>query len=166
MAQTISVVKGTTTCADSSSVTLYTNSGGIASRVIPNMISWYANSNGIAGSGNLNFFSSAGGSCVIGYYKGPYGSGQGQFMPANNGVGPLQYGGNSSYVSVNGAIAAGGAVGTYIGAWPANYAQPSGSAMSYLPSNFWMSPSDYLTFSWQAGTSVTIAYSFTIITES
>jgi hypothetical protein len=170
MAQTIAMSRGTTSVGQNSLTTLYTNSGGTASRVIINMVS--LNANGISTpSVNLVYTSTSGGNSVIGYLKYNTSVTSFQFAPANNGVGPAQFGYNaSSTAPISGIISANQAA-IYTGSVaPSNLNINGGSDVrqSYCPSNIWMGPSDTISVIANDNNSVTfnLAYSFTIITES
>jgi hypothetical protein len=158
MAQTVAVQRGTTTASSQSRTTLFTQSGGISTRVILNQVAWYFSS----GPGNnqqhqLLHVSSSGPVTLIGYYNsGQLGGISGQMMPnsdaslnANSGmlygVGGTANWPGSDFVSVN-----------------------SGYGQSYMPQNYWIGPGDSIAFLQynNSGYSATVGYHFTTITES
>lgn len=172
MAQTIAMVRGTTTCSSGSVATLFTQSTGTATRVIVNMISCYGNTQFGSPSINVNFVSSSGGSSVLAYFKNNTSIYSAQFMPVGNGTAPASFQGATATTPIIGGTNSN--VGTsYIGAQNPNtftLTNTTGNNQysSYCPSNFWMGPSDYITIRVTDANSsdMTVAYSFTTITES
>jgi len=169
MAQTITIQRGTTTVSNGSNTLLFTQSSGTATRVIMNMVSFY--SSGQTSSPTLTVYmaSSTGGGSIIGYWKTNNNVWQGQLTPANNGYGPLQYGGNSGSLPISGQINANGGPQYLTNELTANVNFVSSSSnFSYMPSNFYLGPSDSIRLGWydNNGNSLTVAYSFTTITES
>ena len=170
MPQTVAMVRGTTVIAPYTPTTIYTQSGGIATRVIINMIAAYGTSGLSSPYFDLYYTSSSGGNSVIGYFKSNASMTSIQLMPANNGFGPIQVGGNSGSVPMTGA--GGGNVGTVypgtISPFSWNVYHGSDNRMSYCPSNLWMGPSDTLGIACVDNNSANFqfAWSFTTITES
>jgi len=181
MAQTIALQRGTTTCASGSSVTLFTQSGGTATRVILNQLVWYSN-----GSGNnfsnenviLAHTSSGGYTSMLGYlrfnaanagnalqfYAGQQGDIGTQMAPQGTaGSVPL----NAIYFNNSGASGSGFAINpTGVGT---QFPQTNGNTQIWCANNFWIGPSDTISFRHtdaSNGFTATIGYSFTTITES
>jgi hypothetical protein len=189
MAQTVALQRGTGTVGVNGSATLFTQSGGISTRVILNQLAFYATSGyWLTPTMTLVHVVSNGSTNVIGWWKPSGSPGSGQLTPNPNGSGPTQttssLNPNNSYV--HNTTANGGAmVGTY-SAYPGSYSQPAMFAYyfyssnndrgSYAPQNFWIGPSDSLLFraydytydqnGGSGGYGATYAYHFTTITES
>jgi len=184
MAQTIALQRGTTTVAGSgaSSVTLFTQSGGTATRVILNQLSFY-NSTSASNSSSrvLVYLTSSGGqTSVLGYLFGSNGTGYSyQFLPGggNSNVGA----GVSTAVLGQCPVIQSSNTSADIGTpnpsnVSASFDTSTGRNQAIFPSNFWMGPSDSIKIkayqSYTSGKStlqvatVNIGYSFTTITES
>jgi hypothetical protein len=173
MAQTISLVRGTATIATANGtnvVTLFTNSAsGIATRVIVNQLTVTSSSLSTTATGtSLSLFNSGSGTAesIIG---GAY-----SYQSQNRlTVTPSQSLSGFGGASASGTLAVGG---TLAGGRDF-FQQPTTSGNNYniCPTNFWIGPSDIIRAKsqWYATSgksnvpqSVTIAYSFTLITES
>ena len=161
MAQTIAMQRGTGSIAGGSSVTttLFTQSGGTATRVIFNGLAWYSNSNASMAM-SLYVSPSGGAPYLIGYWKQFAQSSQ--FVPSLNGPFGLvtgsatlpdtfqYYTGAAQYIALVGPDSVSSSTG------PASVAQ-----------NFWIGPSDSVILrAGNSGTAQTFGYSFTTITES
>ena len=185
MAQTIVAQRGSTTVTSNgtTSVTLFTQSSGIATRVILNSVSW-STPNGtnyprcslmvnINGTGNETCVALLGGTH-------PSSSG-GQTLFPSNTYSPLEgMQATSNYVSrwtvTNMSGSASNMLGKNLqnGYW--GFGGPNGatgtpndSSIEYVPSQFWMNSGDSLVFRcYRGGTAETanVYYSFTTITES
>lgn len=182
MAQTIAAQRGTTTVTanGTSTVTLFTQSTGTATRVILNSVSFYTNNGGTAPKMSLciNINGTGNQTCValLGSSNGT--SANGLTMFPNCSPFPL----TNTTATAN----------TYIDRWmPTTLANknigtdlqsgywvfqgPNGStnssessAIEYVPSQFWMNSGDSLVFRCRSATgdTATVMYSFTTITES
>jgi hypothetical protein len=189
MAQTVALQRGTGTVGVNGSATLFTQSGGISTRVILNQLAFYASGgNWLTPTMTLVHVVSNGSTNVIGWWKPNSLAGAGQFSPNPNGGGPTQtsssFNPNNNYI--HNTTANGGAMVATYGAYPGSYSQPgmfpyygvyySGTDRgSYAPQNFWIGPSDSLLFraydnqydqTGNSGLGATYAYHFTTITES
>lgn len=185
MAQTIVAQRGSTTVTTNgqTSVTLFTQSSGIATRVILNSVSWGAANGGmnprmslminINGTGNETCVAILGGTNASG--------GNGQTMFPNCSPFPM----NNTTAVANAYIdrwivASLGGSSTMIGKNLTNgywlFYGPNGSDQSsqfanieFVPSQFWMNSGDSLVFRcYKSGSAETanVYYSFTTITES
>jgi hypothetical protein len=181
MAQTVALQRGTGTLSTTgtTSVTLFTQSGGLATRVIFNQLTWYLNA-GTSSAGMtaiLCLNSSGGQSSVIALYRANSSTmWGGNFVNKNNGN-PMPrsiYNGSGMVMSTSSMYqqSAAQAIGTNAGTVTINQGS---SYIDTMPTNFWIGPSDALTFKMSAnnpagkGTSpltCTYSYSFTTITES
>jgi hypothetical protein len=188
MPQTIATVRGTGSGSNTGSATLFTQSGGNATRVIFNQFAAYS-SNANAHSDlnfTMNHVVSNGSSNIIGWYKGlGNGSSSFQLFPNPNSTGPGQ---TVPYInSVNSAFSSnvnGGISGTG-GNYPGNShtvgieLPVNGSSYrvcSYAPQNFWIGPNDSVVIRWVYGSywngdsyispNINYAYHFTTITET
>ena len=172
MAQTISIVRGSTTVTNASTVTLFTNgSSGNGTRVIINQLA-YSGTN--TASGNR----SSGGTLINN------GSGVGQTPIGMVGTGNSPANFVSPFLSTNVSTAtvfgtSGTLASSYTGAPSIALTGTNGlgnGIMSMMPQTFWIGPSDviqtrpfgFLTSVGKGSTNstVTIYYSFTLITES
>lgn len=169
MPQTVAMQRGTGSITNNQFVTLFTQSGGLATRVILNQLTWYF------GNGNLDYpqinlihLSSTGASSVIGYWQfyTLTGARQGQMMPTPNSA-PLER-------LTNGWSSVAGAYGSNSNQWMGatsgiNTNVSDGTSRSYMPQNCWIGPSDSLRLVFTEGSggfTMTYGYSFTTITES
>jgi hypothetical protein len=183
MAQTVALQRGTGSLgapASTLSATLFTQSGGISTRVIFNQLAFYStyttlNSPSIL----LVHVSSNGSSNLVGWWK-PSGSPTGgQLFPNPNGSGPTQT--NSMYntstgasptVTANASAIANNSTYNYPGVDAVNttlYAYQNGAGSSYALQNFWIGPSDSVVIRYWEGnqsSGLQYAYHFVTITES
>lgn len=174
MAQTIAIVRGTTSVTAFNNVLLFTQSASTATRVIVNMVSFHSSGGQWSGpSASVYMTSSSGGNAIIGYWKTAGSLHQGNFMPAASGYGPMSstgVGTSANPIAMSGAMCANDGSQTYIGpVYPANLqTTASTSRESFMPSNFWLGSGDTVRFGWydNNSNSAIIAYSFTTITES
>jgi hypothetical protein len=177
MAQTVSIQRGSTTITSGSVATLFTNgSGGLGTRVIINQIA-VTGTNGASGtrSPGLSIIinGSGVGQTAVGLVRA-YQSNQGTVAP----MFPAQFG--MSVNSQNSVLATGMPV--FTSNTPDSMYYPQGISggvaitTGCMPQTFWIGPSDgvqCLPFGFatpsgksQVPSSVTIRYSFTLITES
>lgn len=171
MAQTIATQRGTGTATQNTNVTLFTQSGGLSTRVILNQLTLYATSSDWQYPQlQIVHLSSNGASSVIGYMRlGGTGAYSMSMMAANNALGPVQVGGNSGSTFMGGVY-----YGNVANTWSGNtspgnqYQGGNGSYYSYMPSNYWIGPGDSIQIKWWDNASVSAVYgfSFTTITES
>lgn len=172
MAQTVAVQRGTGTATSNTNVTLFTQSGGLSTRVILNQLTLYTSGTDMYyPKCNIVHLSSNGAASIIGYMRlGVNGIYSFSFLGANNGVGPVQTNGaTTGSAPVNGLI-----VNSQNNAWQGN-ASPGNSDLyfgssyyMYMPSNYYIGPSDSIQLKWYDGngTNATYGFSFTTITES
>jgi hypothetical protein len=151
MAQTVATVRGS---VSGSSPTLFTQSGGNATRVILNQVFFVIYSYSSLNI-KLRHVPTNGGTSTIGWWFSNSAN-SGQLCPNPNGTGPLEYALNSTYnlmMPVNGA-------------WVDDSiaASTNGSVTSYAPQNFWIGPGDSIRLDTTGNT--TCYYHFTTITES
>jgi hypothetical protein len=177
MAQTIAIQRGTQSLASGTLTTLFTQSGGTATRVIFSQIT-FASANSVDmyyPSVILIHASSSGPTNVIGLMKANSGSIYSlNFMPNGNATAPNQFGYSGTGNAYNGAVMLQqGNPNVYMGgANPTNIsysAATSGSNYcSYMPSNYWIGPSDSIKIKWYDGNgnSCDVGWSMTTITES
>jgi hypothetical protein len=179
MAQTISVVRGTVNFVGNGSTygTLFTNaSTGIATRVITNYYSAnMGNSSSNFHYSNLEVYTpSTSGFALIGFHSLTNAStsttGTVNFLPQNTITNQVTNQATGSAKNVY--------TGIYLqnGTIPEGYVPSSSNQRgSYMPSNFWIGPSDvvrakgisyYVSGKSQLTGNITINYSFTLITES
>jgi hypothetical protein len=174
MAQTISIQRGSTTVTNGSTVTLFTNgSSGLGTRIIINQLA-YSGTN--TASGNR----SSGGSLIIngsGVGATPIGMVGTGNSPATY-VAPFLSSNVSTAITFNtsGSFSTGVTGVTAMGITGSGTVGISTGVQSMMPQTFWIGPSDviqtrpfgFLTSSGKGGTNstVTIYYSFTLITES
>jgi hypothetical protein len=179
MAQTVAIQRGTTTLTSAASPsTIYTQSGGNATRVIFNWVCFYC-PDGQPGSNNgimLHHFSSSGGSVPIGYYRNNISYGNGIMLPnqGSNSFGQWATQGTSSTLTplqgITGSYGITGYTGSLnVGSITLTYplAQDYFKS-SFLPQNFWIGPSDTIKLSWtdNSGYTANVAWSFVTVTES
>jgi hypothetical protein len=136
------------------------------------MISYYgATYSGTDPKMHLTHTSSSGGSAIIGYNYGITAGHSHQMMPANNGISPLQINDASTRAPTSSIICS-TVTSNYMGVVQPNNTSiqmtTSANNTSYLPSNFWIGPSDVVKVYWYDGGGVTqnVAWSFTLISES
>lgn len=185
MAQTIALQRGTTTvqCNGTSSATLFTQSGGTATRVILNQLGFYFASTPAANTVFAGVFheSSGGQSFLLGLIRDPDRRRSYQFVPGaftQGGFGgTATQTGTSTAAVLSNAPCIGATGSTGIGSSDVNggviveYSTAAGYKYSMMPSNFYIGPSDVISmkiFGDTSGGPVTtyISYSFTTITES
>jgi hypothetical protein len=181
MAQTVAIQRGTTVLTSASSpTTIYTQSGGNATRVIWNFIAVYqagGNNFGSVNSLNISHFSSSGGSAPIGYFKNNLGWGNFAILP-NQGSSSFNqyapgYSGSSVLYPLQGIVGSYSAT-SYTGNLAANqtsFVSPQANLVNpsmFLPQNCWIGPSDTLklAFADNNGFDATVGWSFVTITES
>lgn len=179
MPQTIALQRGTTTVSaagGNSSVTLFTQSGGTATRVILNQLGIFFSSNPTDNVRAAVFHNSNGGqSTLLGYLTDNGRRQSCQFTPAANDP----FSGNVGQTSTNAfkqrprlpviassaatGIGSGGATSIQI-----EYYETTDSNFYYaiIPSNFYIGPGDSISMKIEAGPTANISYSFTTITES
>jgi hypothetical protein len=167
MAQTIAMQRGTGTTSGSASATLFTQSGGLATRVIVNGIILKVASTGTQYWTTINVVSSGAGSIMIAAAS---------WYSAGNQFTPLS-------TMANVAYSAGGATGPqprlnlnydnnqvnnqYVGDTSPNQVGQVNTGIGQggaIPLNFWIGPGDSILM--RNTTSCTYAFSFTTITES
>ena len=181
MAQTVATQRGTGSSASYlGSATLFTQSGGNATRVIFNQFAATTSAGSVSYVYfTLNHIVSNGSSNVIGWYQSSSGStfNSLQLCPnpnASNPTSTAQFSGTTSY-SNNGILYGTSAAGAYPGDYVVlgfNYSNTTnGNITSYAPQNFWIGSGDSVLIRWywfQGGNypGVTYAYHFTTITES
>ena len=175
MAQTILVQRGTTTATRDSTataVTLFTQSGGLGTRVIINQLSW-AGASGAANANTsvyLNVVSSGGYSNPVGYwYAGGNSVSQGCWSVGTSGDVWGLNAGTANVFHPNGWGSNDATNGAGMGSLNLNYPRFGVTyGNSWGPTNFWIGPSDAVQIRVFAGGSATcnIGYSFTTITES
>lgn len=178
MAQTIALQRGTTSVtADGTIVTLFTQSGGTATRVILNQLSWYLNAIQNSGSPTAIVLhtSSGGQTSVLGYYRRTNGSMySGQFLiGGNNSAWNSTGAASTGNISSNPAMTGGsGGMGND---QPSLEYSGTSTYTSSMPSTFYIGPGDSIKIKIysSAGTgksfvyrTANIGYSFTTITES
>jgi hypothetical protein len=189
MPQTIALQRGTTTVTtDSSSVvTLFTQSGGTATRVIVNNLGVYFTTS--PNSGNVSIMllisQSGGQDMVIGQIISPDRTRSYQFLAGSStnnsfaGVGLSQFNSSNNNVVPNTPIirsnGSNGVASTGSASIGVVYSSLQGTQLAVLNSNFYMGPNDSIKMKmfaqYQSGKSVlsttgNISYSFTTITES
>jgi hypothetical protein len=185
MAQTVALQRGTTsvTANNTSSVTLFTQSGGTATRVIVNSLNITFSPQPNTGTQYvlLVVTPSGGQSAVIGLLRTSSANVAMQFTPAgspdNQFLAQPYYNGNfyspNPAITGNSSSGVGASNASSVGiTWVSN---STGLPLNIISSNFWIGPSDVVSmkaFAQQvAGKSTTnctmsISYSFTTITES
>lgn len=173
MAKTIAMQRGTASISSTSPVTLFTQSGGYATKVICNQLVFYA------ASGNLYYpvvelalYSASGPRTSLGIiYTSSSSTGAIQFLPhagQHNAAHPIgQY--NQQYGTVNtsvGNATSGTSTGTSPN--PGYYQAGSLSIMINVPTEFYIGPSDSLVAKYQNdnGSNIQVGWSFTTITET
>ena len=188
MAQTIALQRGaTTTPGNGNQTTLFTQSGGIATRVIPNALGFYLNTpipnNGTVVIG-IYVAISGGQTLLVGYlnqgssnfirsFQFPIGA-----MPNSGPYGNVFYAPQTTWQStgfipqINGTTGVGS---LSIENLQLSFNPGSGSKFVSLPSSFYIGPSDSIVIRgynvYQAGKTTTypninVTYSFTTITET
>jgi hypothetical protein len=178
MPQTIALQRGTTTVAgnDTTYVTLFTQSGGIATRVIVNQLGiFFSSAPNTPIRINVLHDSSGGQSTLLGSLRDVGQRRSVQFTPAANdpfagNVGQTSTSGfkqrpRHPIVGSNGASGVGSA---NTGSTQIEYYETTDANFYYsiLPSNFYMGPGDSLRMIVEGGSTANISYSFTTITES
>jgi len=184
MAQTIALQRGTTTVTSNgtSSATLFTQSGGTATRVILNQLGVYYSSEPNEGSAFVVVYHniSGGQSLMLGLMRDTDRRRSNQFVPGasseNPFLGSATQTGTTTAVALNRAPTIGSSGTTGVGSSNANavaidYSSAATPRYASMPSNFYMGPGDSLSLKTYAildGNPVTanITYSFTTITES
>lgn len=188
MAQTIALQRGTATVTSnmSSATTLFTQSGGTATRVIVNQLIFSSSSewsNSILNNKGLAIYhtSSGGLTSLLGLFILQQGSlKEGQFPIAANsanlweGQSPASLAYDSTTVPAIYTSAAQGISGStsFPPAYPEWTSGPSYKKYAIIPSQFYIGPGDSLSFKAQGRdgssqpTTITLSYSFTTITES
>jgi hypothetical protein len=171
MAQTIATQRGVVSVASGSSATIFTQSGGLGTRCIFNLMSWFSSPYSDSPKININHLSTSGGSGIIGYYKSGSGVNNGQFFAANNAATGGEFFGSLASMSLVQGIIYGGS--TYLGTVTpsnTNFTQPNATTNTvYMPSNYWIGSSDSITVYYteaQSTATLYLAYSITTITES
>jgi hypothetical protein len=166
MAQTIAMQRGTSTVASNATTTLWTQSGGTATRVIFNGMA-FKNSNTNVFSYYFIYVVPSGGAPYV-IQRGLTDRAAWQISPSYDGYGILsntnQFG-NMALFRLNTAS-------TY----PADSTSPNGvlyipdgnNNNTGIPLNFWIGPSDVIkvTYAHDSGNTATFGWSFTTITES
>jgi hypothetical protein len=178
MAQTITVVKGTTACSwgtNSSATptqTIFTQSSGVAARVIVNSLELYGNSFDQA---YVTFYitnGSTGVSSVIGMLRPGSNSSNYAFTMGNQSL--TQTGSSAGFVQGVSVIAnATGNVYSSVASTPPSgiqfYASQSPSVGGWFPGNFWIANGDSLIVRgyWNNSSATgSVFYNFTVVTES
>jgi hypothetical protein len=167
MAQTIAMQRGTGTTSGSASATLFTQSGGLATRVIVNGIALKVASTGTQYWTSINLISSGGGSMLLATAA---------WYSAGNQFTPLSTMANVAY-SAGGATAPSALLNLsydnnqvgnqYVGDTQPNQIGRVNTGIGQggaIALNFWMGPGDSILM--RNTTTCTYAYSFTTITES
>jgi len=159
MPQTIAMIRGTTSCANGSSVTLFTQSGGTATRVILNWVAFYNTGTNSYSSPNCVLYhtSSAGGAGVV----------AGWANNSSNYGGQIS-GGIPSVTSNSSNSVFGNVAGNYPALLQAMRVNNISAGTTFAASNFWIGPSDSVSLSWYDNNNqnINVAYSFTTVTES
>ena len=186
MAQTVALQRGTTSVSadNSSSVTLFTQSSGTATRVIVNSLGMYFSPQPNTGTQAFVLYvtSSGGQTTVIGIIRSSSTSRSVQFTPAGSPTSQFLGGMNSTNgqvypfvpnITSNGATGVGSSAPNSVSV---TYLSTStGLPINIISSNFYIGPSDVISMkgfaqqvSGKSTTSCTmsISYSFTTITES
>ena len=190
MTQTVGLVRGSTSVTQGTPVTLYTQSGGNATRIMPSLLYFKNSGNNYQGpsTGSEGLYITPSGGVAIPVCFSTYAGGSSQCVP-------------SSRVFYFGSSTNGGVVGSNASAWtyvqpPTNvgaqfsnastqnfsnypltftYRSNSQNQYGFWPANFWMGPSDVLQFKTDAsysvgktnyGSSGTLYYEFITVTES
>jgi hypothetical protein len=184
MAQTIATQRGTGSGSQSGSATLFTQSGGNATRVIFNQFAAYGDypyrsfvkftMNHVVSNGSTN---------ILGWYQAQGNDGTSfQLCPNPNGNNPVgMIGSDAAAMSQNGGLI-GGSNYAYPGNSYAVYLKSPyvyagiSSVSSYAPQNFWIGAGDSVVINWAYGSyysggnafspNIIYAYHFTTITES
>jgi hypothetical protein len=176
MAQTVATQRGTGSASNNTITTLFTQSGGNATRVIFNQLAFYSNQ--LAGAFNYPTISivhtvSNGSTNLIGWWKsGPSTVYGGQICPNPNGTSPMQTNGSASGTSFasNGGYLANNYTFNYPGSYGYFYIFGSADTNygSYAPQNFWISSGDSVSLRFYDSNSngLIYAYHFVTITES
>ena len=177
MTQTLSVVRGTVSSASDGTTrsTLFTNSASvIATRVIVNQLAWYNNvsANG-AYKAALIHYNAAGQYSVLGFQHHSYTYAKNfQFNPGVN-MPSASWFNSSSGTGTLGVqkIFASGAdqIGTSVNAIDSQVmATYNPTSSNFCPGQFWIGPSDVISFAFYSGDggTGTVGYSFTLISES
>lgn len=167
MPQTVAIQRGTTVVSNETFVTLFTQSGGNATRVITNMLVWYFNTDSPNTYVSLYQTSAGGGASVLGYYYATNDRG-GQASPDPNFNANTN--GTSSILPVRGAFNTGtqNYMGLILPTSLNGLGTPAYSRSTFVPQNFWIGPSDSVRFAvyGQGVSTINVAWSFTTITES
>jgi hypothetical protein len=175
MPQTIATVRGTTSIPTNGSATLYTQSGGLATRVILNFVSWFTTPDYGAANLSLTHVSAGGGSALIGFQHSVYTgiNRSSQLMPTNAAAPAAT---NAMTNVGSNQPSQGWLVSShpsYMGSSNGNnisprFVSPTLNSYNYMPTNYWIGPSDSIVVWWFTGEgpNATLAYSFTTITET
>jgi hypothetical protein len=187
MAQTVALQRGTTTVnGNNGTVTLFTQSGGNATRVIVNQLGFYASTASRYGLNIGVYLASSGGQTTFlgRLYEGPQSSSrfQSQFVltggvvnlnGANIGTSNNMFPTLPSLAGYSGTNTDMG--GISLGDAALNYSSSSNQYYGFLPTNFFMGPSDSIKVKayWYTTSgkstifgTVNVGYSFTTVTES
>jgi len=166
MPQTIAMQRGTSTVASANATTLWTQSGGTATRVIFNGMGFRLANTGSNSYIDIVVVPSGGAPYVIAKLESDRTSWQ--FQAANN-----PYSMNTSPNSFGDVVIfRSNSAGTYTGDFATiagvNYVQDASNQGTGLPLNFWIGPSDAIVARFQnnASQTATFGWSFTTITES
>jgi hypothetical protein len=167
MPQTVALQRGSGTLNSGSFATLFTQSGGLATRVIVSQLVFYVGASGPVDSPQLilSHLSSNGTASVIGYaqaFASDTNLRQGQLMPSS-GENGLKNASFSNSVALNGY--ARGTSADWLGASQGfNMDLNDSSRRSFVPQNFWIGPSDSVRINWNEGSSKVVTYGFTFVT--
>lgn len=166
MAQTIAMQRGTSTVAHTAQTTLFTQSGGLATRVIFNGLAGH-NPAQTSSQVVISVQPSGGAPYVLGYGVSAYADWE--FKPNTNTYGVVASGTSlwpDSFLYLSNTAS------TYVAdqnGSTLNVVGPSTSNYGFgIPQNFWIGPGDAvrMRFWQQAGNTCTFGWSFTTITES
>jgi hypothetical protein len=169
MAKTIAMQRGVSSIGPSSPVTLFTQSGGYATRVICNQLVFYAASGSLYyPTCELALYNSSGPRTTLALiYPSSSAPGAIQFLPhagQHNASHPI-----ANSVQQYGAVGGGGGTGTSGSASPNTTYWQANSVYTNLnvPSEFYIGPGDSLVAKYQNdnGSDVRVGWSFTTITE-
>jgi len=170
MAQTIATQRGTGSLYNGIA-TLFTQSGGNATRVIFNQLAFYSNSSTMSSAIiSIIHTVSNGSTNIIGWWRPNGGVYAGQICPNPNGTSPMQTTWNTNgYGNSNGGLIQVNTL-NYPGSFTV-FAITGYSDMgygSYAPQNFWIGPGDSVAIRFYDGNGngLNYAYHFVTITES
>lgn len=160
MAQTVAIQRGTGSFTGNSSVTLFTQSGGLATRVISCSFTYYSTA---STNKYISLAVSASGGPIypVGYMFTQNASGA--LMPSLN---PFDPSNNSTNPALRVTLST-SSTSAYPAADPAGISVATATSGGQMYQNFWMGPSDVLRIYHNvAASTVTYGYQFVTVTES